>query len=112
MKYYTRLIYGLLLAMVTAATLAAKLPETFPDSYMYAGTLDVVDMKQRTMVLGDQLYRLADGLRVHRVNGKSGPLSERDVGSVAGVNTSRRGVVREIWMLPRDSLSSLQRRKH
>ena len=106
-----RLIALLIMGLAMTASLAARLPENYPQGFNDAGTIDAIDLKRRVMILGDMQYHLGDVVRVHETNGKTRALSPRDIGKEAGINTSvarRRAIVREMWILPHGYLFSLR----
>jgi hypothetical protein len=104
-----RLVALFVLGLAMTASIAAQLPANYPQGFTHAGTIDAIDLNRYVIVLGDASYPLSDVVRVHETNGKSHALSPRDIGKEAGIstsNTGRRGVVREVWILPRGYLSS------
>ena len=103
-----RMIALLFLGLAMTASMAAQLPENYPQGFTAAGTIDAVDLNRHVLILGDAQYSMGDVVRVHETNGKSRALSPRDIGKEAGISTSTAGraIVREVWMLPRGYLSS------
>jgi hypothetical protein len=99
-----RLTTYLLLGLLTTAALAGRPPDHDPERFPDAGTVDGIDLQQRTLIVSDRQQPLAAVVRVHDRSGGMGSLLQLREGMEIGYRTrstgTRGGPISEIWILP------------
>ncbi|MGD2112776.1 MAG: hypothetical protein PVI50_05265 [Gammaproteobacteria bacterium] len=99
-----RLSTYLLLGLMTTAALAGRPPGHYPERFPHAGTVDGIDLQQRTLIVSDMQQPLSAVVRVHDRSGGMGSLLQLREGMEIGYRTqsagTRDGPISEIWILP------------
>ena len=98
----------LLSALYVGTINAEELPNYYSPSQHVQnfGSLDRIDTRNREIVIGDILYRLADQVMVHSMRSEFEPLSRVEVGPSVKfryIDTDDgQKLVTEIWIMPQD----------
>ena len=93
-------------ALVLVSSMAqARLPGWYPQQgFQHWGKIDEVRSKDSTVIIGDMLYTLRDGVIVHSLSQKYDSLARVrkgvTVGFVYDEIASGEWRIREIWLLP------------
>jgi hypothetical protein len=110
-----RLITWLLLCLLSAAVNAGRTPSNYPESFPHAGTVDGIDLQERTLIISDTIQSLAAVVQVHDGSGSLGSLLQLRQGMEIGYRTMaagrQRGPIAEIWILPNGYLEANRARQ-
>ena len=94
----------IMLLAISSTALAGRLPDHYPkDGFDGFGIVDRLDMKTRSLVIGDRYFRMSDDLRLHSRssdNDSLGRLRERIKVGYKYRQQGQHRVVTDIWLLP------------
>jgi len=105
MKRLYAVLVGLTCLAMTAGSASAaanKQPDTYPEYFNHAGTLDDVDMERGVVIVNDRARSVSMNVRVHTPNTQFGSYRSLKKGQNVGFHvTAGTGTVDEIWVLPK-----------
>lgn len=104
-----RTLFFLQLGLFVTGALAGRLPASYPDDFQHAGTLDRIDLQNRTLVVSDMLREVVDYVHVHDGSGRLANTRRLRKGMEIGYRTQsagQGGAIVEIWILPDGYLAS------
>lgn len=100
------IITALSLILLTHPAQAASLPDYYPQSFRFSGTLQRVDASRNIVVIGDTLLAIPGNVKVHTLNSQYGTINNLSPGMKVGaklfMNRHGKPMVSEIWVLPND----------
>jgi len=83
---------------------AAEVPEYYPKIFMVFGTLHNINISNGSVTIDDFRLRMANNLRVYTTTTQFGTVQLLQEGMQIGARPDRQGVVKELWVLPKDYL--------
>ncbi len=102
---YMGIVIALGLILLTDAQ-AAKLPDYYPQSFRFTGTLERLDHSRNIIVIGDLELVLPGNVKVHTLHTEFGTVNSlrpgMKVGAALAQSRSGKPMVSEIWVLPDD----------
>lgn len=104
-----QVLFVVKLMLFATGALAGPLPAFYPDDFQYAGSVDRIDLRNRTIVVSDMLRQVADYVQVHDSSGDTSGMRHLRKGMEIGYITQSAGAggaVVEIWVLPDGYLAS------
>jgi hypothetical protein len=104
-----QVLFVVKLMLFATGALAGPLPAFYPDDFQYAGSVDRIDLRNRTIVVSDMLRQVADYVQVHDSSGDTSGMRRLRKGMEIGYTTQSAGTggaVVKIWILPDGYLAS------
>ena len=98
-----------LLFMPLALLMTGALAGSYPDKFRHAGTVDRIDLRNRTIVVSDMLWQITDYVQVRDGSGKLMDLRRLRLGMEVGLITqsaAQGDAIVELWVLPKGYLAS------
>ena len=95
------ILIGILL--VLPAQVFATFPDYYPSSYRWAGTVDDINLRARSILIGDDGFTISSATRVHTLSAKNASWYTLKRGMTVGCDyryINRKKVVTHIWVLP------------
>ncbi len=96
------LMFGL-----AAPTQARDLPDYYPDSFQWVGTLNKLDLRKNSIIVRDALFPLAQEVKVYTPRSRFATLQALRPGMKVGCRTEKdsqgRKVVSAIWIFPKST---------
>lgn len=101
-----KIVLAVVLSGPTGAVLASGLPDHYPESFQFEGTIAAIDSKTSSILANDYVLRCAPDVMVHTPKGSKERIGSLRSGQRIGVYfedpTARRRLVKDIWILPAD----------
>jgi hypothetical protein len=91
----------LLLLLLTTNAIAQSLPDYYPrEGFRRTAVIDLVNLDERRIVIGDSSYTLADRVVVRSLSSRSDSLARLRVGTRVAFATNASNQIHEVWLLP------------
>jgi len=100
-----RTLFTLLLSCCLMAPLSAtETPDYYPELFMVFGTLHNINIRDGSVTIDDFRLRMADNVRVYTPTTQFGTVQLLQEGMQLGARPDRQGIVKQLWVLPKDYL--------
>ncbi|MCW8908721.1 MAG: hypothetical protein OQL28_15895 [Sedimenticola sp.] len=98
-SHITRMLSIFLMLGFASSALADRLPHYYPDRFDSVGTVDSMDARGNSLVVGDVLFRISPKIKVHGLRSQNVTMGWVKPGTRIGF--SIQGVyLTEVWVLP------------
>jgi len=97
----TGLLLIFLMLGFASTALADRLPHYYPDMFDSVGTVDSMDARGKSMVIGDVLFRVLPETKVHGLRSQNVSMGWVKPGTRIGFSFQG-AYVTEVWVLPSD----------
>jgi len=98
-----RILTTLALLLLATELFAQGLPSYYPrEGFRRTAVIDLVDLEERRIVIGDSSYRLADRVVVRSLSSASDSIGRLRQGARVAFATDSNGRINEVWLLPKN----------
>jgi len=98
-----RTLLALLLCCGFMAPLSAtEVPDYYPKLFMVFGTLHNINISDGSLTIDDFRLRMTNNLRVYTTTTQFGTVQLLQEGMLLGARPDHQGIVKELWVLPKD----------
>ena len=90
-----------LLMLVAGSAIAQSLPSYYPsEGFRRTAVIDLVNLEERTIVIGDSTFRLADTVVVRSMSSRSDSIARLRPGTRVGFRMNSLNQISEVFLLP------------